>query len=150
VHAAAESAAVAALVAGLPRGWDTVLSAEYTDGVDLSGGEWQKMALARALFAVNHGAGILILDEPAAHLDARSEAHLYERFLSLTEGLTTVVISHRFSTVRQASSIVVMDGGGVIEQGSHDELLVLGGEYAKMFNLQAVRFTGQLAQEGVA
>jgi ATP-binding cassette subfamily B protein len=149
LSAAARTATAADLVAGLPRGWDTILSAEYADGVDLSGGEWQKLALARAFFAVDHGAGVLILDEPAAHLDARAEAHLYERFLALTHGLTTVVISHRFSTVRQASSIVVMDGGGIVEQGTHDELTARGGEYATMFRLQAARFAGHLAQEGV-
>jgi ATP-binding cassette subfamily B protein len=142
VEAAGADAGIADTVAGLPEGWDTPLSSEYAGGVDLSGGEWQKMALARALFAVRHGAGVLILDEPAAHLDARAEARLYERFLTMTEGLTTIVISHRFSTVRQASSIAVIDGGRVIEQGTHDELIARGGAYAEMFRLQAARFAG--------
>ncbi len=141
IRAAAAEAGVADVVGRLRKGWDTVLSADYADGVDLSGGEWQKIALARGLFAVRHGAGVLILDEPAANLDARAEARLYERFLSLTEGVTTVVISHRFSTVRQASSIAVIDGGRVVEQGSHDELVALGGRYEEMFRLQASRFT---------
>jgi ATP-binding cassette subfamily B protein len=140
VRAAARAAGVADVLDGLPQGWDTPLSSEYSGGVDLSGGEWQKVGLARALYAVGHGARVLILDEPAAHLDARAEARLYEQFLAITEGLTTVVISHRFSTVRQASSIVVLDGGRVVEQGSHDELVARGGPYAEMFRLQAARF----------
>ncbi|MBS2966136.1 ABC transporter ATP-binding protein [Actinocrinis puniceicyclus] len=139
VQAAAE-AEIAEDLAALGAGWDTPLSAEYTDGTDLSGGQWQKVALARALFAVRHGARVLILDEPAAHLDARAEARLHERFLELTEGLTTVVISHRFSTVRRADSIVVLDDGRVAEQGTHDELIKRGGRYAHMFALQAARF----------
>lgn len=138
IEMAAKSAGIA--VDQFPRGWDTPLSPDYADGVDLSGGEWQKIGLARALFAVNHGASVLILDEPAAHLDARAEAQLYQRFLSITEGITTIVISHRFSTVRQASSIVVIDDGKVIERGSHDELINVNGAYAEMFRLQASRF----------
>ena len=83
---------------------------------------------------------MLVLDEPAAHLDARAEAQLYERFLGMTEGLTTILISHRFSTVRQASSIAVIADGRVVEQGTHDELVAVGGRYAEMFRLQASRF----------
>ncbi|WP_185759564.1 ABC transporter ATP-binding protein [Kribbella jejuensis] len=138
--AAAERAGAAGVIESLPQRWDTVLSAEFDGGVELSGGEWQRVALARAMYAVEHGASVLILDEPAAHLDARSEAELYRRFLDLTDGLTTIVISHRFSTVRQASTIVVLDEGRVIEQGSHDELLERDGTYAHMFRLQAARF----------
>jgi ATP-binding cassette subfamily B protein len=141
VAAAAERAGIRPVVEALPHGWETPLSAEYADGADLSGGEWQRMAMARAFFAVDHGAGVLVLDEPAAHLDARAEADLYDRFLTITRGLTTVVISHRFSTVRRATSIVVLDAGGVLEQGSHKELLALDGTYATMFRLQAARFT---------
>ncbi|HYU83800.1 MAG TPA: ABC transporter ATP-binding protein, partial [Kribbellaceae bacterium] len=96
IRQAAESADVAAVLDKLDQGWDTVLSTQYADGSELSGGEWQKISLARALFAVRHGAGVLILDEPAAHLDARSEARLYERYLELTQGVTTIVVSHRF------------------------------------------------------
>jgi ATP-binding cassette subfamily B protein len=140
IEAAAARAGIAEHIGSLPRGWATTLSAEYAQGTDLSGGQWQKLALARALFAVRHGARVLILDEPAAHLDARAEAELYEDFLQLTEGLTTVVISHRFSTVRRADSIAVLDAGGVVEQGSHQELLDRGGPYAEMFRLQAARF----------
>lgn len=137
----ARAAGLEVAIAGLSRGWDTPLSTQYAGGADLSGGEWQKVGLARALFKVDQGAGVLVLDEPAAHLDARAEARLYEQFLDLTRGLTTVVISHRFSTVRQADSIVVLREGRVVERGNHDELLAAGGDYAEMFMLQAERFT---------
>ena len=141
VARAGADAGVATTIGTLANGWETLLSSEYAGGTDLSGGEWQKIGLARALFAVRHGASVLILDEPAANLDARSEARLHRQFLELTEGVTTVVISHRFSTVRQAASIVVLDGGRVVEQGTHDELVALDGSYAEMFRLQASRFT---------
>jgi ATP-binding cassette subfamily B protein len=140
IRTAAAEAGIAERISTLPAGWDTVLSAEHRNGSDLSGGEWQRVALARALFAVRHGARVLVLDEPAANLDARAEAELYKQFLTMTEGLTTIVISHRFSTVRQASSIIVLSGGRVTEQGDHDELVALGGDYARMFQLQAARF----------
>lgn len=140
IEAAAEDAGIARRIAELPAGWETILASGYELGSELSGGEWQRVALARALFAVRHGAGVLILDEPAANLDARGEAELYRRFLSITEGTTTIVISHRFSTVRQASGIVVLAGGRVIERGTHEELLEQDGRYAKMFRLQAARF----------
>jgi ATP-binding cassette subfamily B protein len=141
VARAGADAGVATTIGTLANGWETLLSSEYAGGTDLSGGEWQKIGLARALFAVRHGASVLILDEPAANLDARSEARLHRQFLELTAGVTTVVISHRFSTVRQAASIVVLDGGRVVEQGTHDELVALDGSYAEMFRLQASRFT---------
>jgi ATP-binding cassette subfamily B protein len=130
-----------AIVDGLENGWDTPLDRQLTGGTDLSGGQWQRIALARAMFAVEGGAGILVLDEPTASLDVRTEAEIYDRFLELTHGLTTIVISHRFSTVRRADAIVVLDGGRVVERGSHDELLALGGRYAGMFTLQASRYT---------
>jgi ATP-binding cassette subfamily B protein len=128
------------VVERLPNGWDTILSRLFTGGTELSGGEWQRFGLARALFAAASGAGILVLDEPTAQLDVRAEAAFYNQFFDLTRGLTTIVISHRFSTVRRADRIVVLDGGKVVEAGSHDELLVANGRYATMFRLQATRF----------
>lgn len=138
---AARKAGALDLIESLPRGWDTVLSRAYTGGADLSGGQWQRIALARALFAVEGGARVLVLDEPTANLDARAEVDLYDRFLEITKGLTTILISHRFSTVRRADRIVVLRDGSVIEAGSHDELMAEGGQYAGMFRLQAERFT---------
>jgi ATP-binding cassette subfamily B protein len=138
---AASRAGLAPLVHALPRGWDTPLARQYDDGTELSGGEWQRVALARALFAVEGGASVLVLDEPTANLDVRAEAEIYERFLELTRGLTSIVISHRFSTVRRADLIYVVDGGRVTEHGTHDELIALDGTYALMFRLQAARFT---------
>ncbi|MFJ9718481.1 ABC transporter ATP-binding protein [Streptomyces sp. NPDC101213] len=137
---AAHRAGALTMIEGLPHGWDTVLSPQYTGGTDLSGGQWQRVALARALFAVDAGARVLILDEPTAALDVRAEAEIYDRFLELTAGLTTILISHRFSTVRRAERIVVLEGGAVVEDGSHEELLARRGRYAAMFDLQAARF----------
>jgi ATP-binding cassette, subfamily B, bacterial len=93
------------------------------------------------LFRLRHGAGILVLDEPTASLDVRAEARFFDEFMRLTRGSTTILISHRFSTVRHADRIVVLDQGRVVEQGSHEELLARGGRYARMFRLQADRFT---------
>jgi ATP-binding cassette subfamily B protein len=138
---AAERAGAADVIDRLPKGWDTPLSRRLTDGVDLSGGEWQRIALARAIYAVDAGAGVLVLDEPTANLDVRAEAEIYDRFLELTRGITTIVISHRFSTVRRADRIVVLDAGRIVEDGTHDELLAARGRYARMFSLQAARFT---------
>ena len=143
LRAAARRAGALELIEGLPRGWDTVLSRQYTDGTDLSGGEWQRVALARALFAVEGGARMLILDEPTASLDVRAEAALYDRFLDITAGLTTILISHRFSTVRRADRICVLADGAVAEQGTHDELMTRGGRYAELFTLQATRFADE-------
>lgn len=137
---AIEWAGATEVIATLPDGLATVLSSRYTGGVDLSGGQWQRIALARALFAVQSGASVLVLDEPTAQLDVRAEVAFFDRFLEITRGLTTVVISHRFSTVRRADRIVVLDGGRITEQGSHEELTAAGGQYASLFELQARRF----------
>ena len=137
---AAAKAGVLARIQALPGGWDTPLSRHFTGGADLSGGEWQRIALARALFAVEAGARVLILDEPTANLDVRAEVELYDRFLDLTKGLTTLLISHRFSTVRRADCICVLEDGGVAELGTHDQLMASGGRYAEMFTLQSSRF----------
>lgn len=137
---AVEWAGATDVTAALPDGLATVLSSRYPGGVDLSGGQWQRIALARALFAVQAGASVLVLDEPTAQLDVRAEVAFFDRFLELTKGLTTVVISHRFSTVRRADQIVVLDGGRITERGSHEELLMVGGRYADLFELQARRF----------
>ena len=140
VHRAGALAGAGVVIDRLPDGWETMVSREFTGGTQLSGGEWQRLALARALFAVQSGAGVLILDEPTAAMDVRGEAEVYDRFLDLTKGVTTIVISHRFSTVRRADRIVVVEHGRVTEDGTHDELLAAGGRYAAMYRLQAARF----------
>jgi ATP-binding cassette subfamily B protein len=140
VEHAARLAGFADVVGTLPDGWDTMLARELPGGVDLSGGQWQRLALARALFATAHGASVLILDEPTAALDVRSEAQFYRRFLDITQGLTTVVISHRFATVRRADTICVLDGGRITERGTHEDLVAAGGTYARMYEVQAARF----------
>ncbi len=119
---------------------DTVLARGYEDGTDLSGGQWQRIALARALCAVRAGAGVVLLDEPTAQLDVRGEAEIFNRILAATRHCTTILISHRFSTVRQADRICVLEHGRVVELGTHDELMAKGGRYYTMFNLQAERF----------
>jgi ATP-binding cassette subfamily B protein len=140
VRRAARLAGFASVVEELPSQWDTVLARELPGGAELSGGQWQRLALARALFATFHGARILVLDEPTAALDVRAEARFYERFHEITAGLTTLVISHRFATVRRASRIYVLDGGVITESGGHDELVAANGSYATMYRLQAARF----------
>jgi ABC-type multidrug transport system fused ATPase/permease subunit len=119
---------------------DTVLARGYPDGTDLSGGQWQRVALARALCAVKFGAGLVLLDEPTAQLDVRGEAEIFSRILAATRRVTTILISHRFSTVRHADRICVLEHGRVVELGSHDELMAGGGRYKTMFELQASRF----------
>ena len=140
VEEAARRAGFLEVVPTLAHGWDTVLTRELPDGVDLSGGQWQRLALARALFATRHGARLLVLDEPTAALDVRGEARFYEDFLDLTRSLTSIIISHRFATVRRADVIYVLEDGRVAERGSHDELVALGGTYAQMYAVQAERF----------
>lgn len=139
--AAANRAGANQILTELPNGLATPLSAAFAGGVDLSGGQWQRIALARAIRAVQAGARLLILDEPTAHLDVRAEADLYDRFLDLTRGLTTIVISHRFSTVRHADRIVVLDQGRISEDGSREQLLEAGRTYARLFRKQAMRYT---------
>jgi ATP-binding cassette subfamily B protein len=140
LRAVARQTGLLKFIEGLPNGWDTVLSSGFAGGVDASGGEWQRIAIARALFGLRHGARLLIMDEPAASLDARAEAQLYDTFHELTAGATTVAISHRFATVRKAERVVVLEGGQIIEDGTHEELITAGGRYAELFRLQAKRF----------
>ena len=128
---------------------DQRLSKAYAGGTDLSGGQWQRVALARALCAVRAGAGLVLLDEPTAQLDVRGEAEIFRRVLEATRGVTTILVSHRFSTVRQADRICVLEHGRVVELGTHDELMALGGRYRTMFDLQASRFFEESEQEGV-
>jgi ATP-binding cassette, subfamily B, bacterial len=128
---------------------DTILARGYAGGTDLSGGQWQRIALARALCAVRLGAGVVLLDEPTAQLDVRGEAEIFNRILAATRHATTILISHRFSTVRQADRICVLENGRVVELGSHEELMALGGRYCTMFELQASRFGVGDDEEGV-
>ncbi len=134
------AAGAADLPARFPEGWETPLSRKFPNGVDPSGGQWQRIALARVLLAVEDGASLLVLDEPTASLDVRAEADFYERFLQLTRGLTTIIVSHRFSTVRHADHIAVVDKGRIVEFGTHDYLVALGGRYASAFKLQAEHY----------
>lgn len=130
------------VVARLPAALDTPLSRDYPGGIDLSGGEWQRVALARVVAAIQSGAQLMILDEPTASLDVEAEAEFNRRLLDLAGGVTTIIISHRFPTVRRADTIAVLDGGRVCELGSHAELMASDGLYARMFRVQAVRFEG--------
>jgi ABC-type multidrug transport system fused ATPase/permease subunit len=127
----------------------TVLARGYDGGTDLSGGQWQRVALARALCAVQLGAGVVLLDEPTAQLDVRGEAEIFDRVLTATRRCTTILISHRFSTVRHADRICVLELGRVAELGSHEELMALGGRYRTMFDLQAERFGATEDEEGL-
>jgi ABC-type multidrug transport system fused ATPase/permease subunit len=143
VQAALESAGATKLAS-----LDTVLARGYEGGTDLSGGQWQRVALARALCAVQLGAGLVLLDEPTAQLDVRGEAEIFDRILAATRRCTTILISHRFSTVRHADRICVLERGRVVELGTHDELMARGGRYQTMFDLQAQRFSAAEDEEG--
>jgi ATP-binding cassette subfamily B protein len=125
------------VLSALDSGLDQMLGRRFDGGANLSGGEWQKIALARAYM---RDAQVLVLDEPTASLDARAEYEVFQRFSELTAGRMAVLISHRFSTVRMADRILVFEGGGVAEDGSHKELLLRGGRYAELFSLQAAGY----------
>lgn len=151
LEAVASAAGISGLIARLPKGWDSPLSPGLRDGTELSGGQWQRVALARALFSVRAGAQVLVLDEPTASLDVRAEAELFQTILAVTDpaqrprgaaALTTLMISHRFSTVRQADRIVVVQDGRIVEDGSHRRLVRRGRTYATLFAAQAQRYTG--------
>jgi len=144
VLAALEAAGAAKLAA-----LGTVLSRSYDGGTDLSGGQWQRIALARALAAVSLGSGVVLLDEPTAQLDVRGEAEIFDRLLAATRHCTTILISHRFSTVRHADRICVLEHGHAVELGTHNELMALGGRYRTMFDLQAQRFNIPETEEGI-
>jgi ATP-binding cassette subfamily B protein len=133
----AEKSMADEVVAKLPSRYDQMLGRRFEQGLDLSGGEWQKVALARAYL---RDAQLLILDEPTSALDARSEYEVFQRFAELTAGKMAVFISHRFSTVRMADRIVVLENGRIAEQGDHESLTHLGGRYAEMFELQAASY----------
>src|SRR5260370_40525425 len=137
LHPAAKKSMADEVIGRLPREYDQMLGRRFDGGVDLSGGEWQKVALARAYL---RDAQVLILDEPTAALDARSEYEVFQRFAELTMGKMALFISHRFSTVRMADRIVVLENGNIAEDGNHDELTHLGGRYAEMFELQAASY----------
>jgi ATP-binding cassette subfamily B protein len=137
IQAAARKSFAESVILKLPRVYEQLLGCRFEGGLDLSGGEWQKIALARAHL---RDAQLLILDEPTAALDARSEREVFERFADLTKEKTTLLISHRFSTVRMADRIFVLEGGRIAEQGSHDQLISDGGRYSEMFELQAAGY----------
>ncbi len=137
IRSAAKKSLAEQVIRKLPKGYDQALGCRFEGSVDLSGGEWQKMALARAYL---RDAQVLILDEPTAALDARSEHEVFERFAELTKGKMSFLISHRFSTVRMADRILVLENGRIAEQGQHDELVATSGRYAQMFELQAANY----------
>ena len=137
VREAARRSLADSVAARLEKGYDQMLGRRFEGGVDLSGGEWQKVALARAYM---RDAQVLILDEPTASLDARAEYEVFLRFAELTKGRMAVLISHRFSTVRMAERILVLQGGELVDQGTHEELVARGGLYAELFSLQAAGY----------
>ena len=137
IEQAADRSLADAVIARLPLGFEQPLGRRFSGGVDLSGGEWQKIAIARAYM---RDADVLVLDEPTSALDARSEYEVFQRFRDLSAGKTTLLISHRFSTVRMADRIIVLEGGAIIEAGTHQALLDRGGHYAEMFELQAAGY----------
>ncbi|HUY80248.1 MAG TPA: ABC transporter ATP-binding protein [Acidobacteriaceae bacterium] len=137
IDSAAEKSLALGVIQKMPAGYEQMLGRRFEGGVDLSGGEWQKIALARAYL---RDAQLLVLDEPTAALDAKSELEVFERFAELTAGKMALLISHRFSTVRMADRIVVLEGGHLVEEGTHPQLIALGGRYASMFEMQAASY----------
>jgi ATP-binding cassette, subfamily B, bacterial len=135
--AAAHKSLADEVIARVGGGYDQMLGRRFEGGVDLSGGEWQKIALARAYL---RDAQLLVLDEPTAALDARSEYQVFQRFAELTTGKMALFISHRFSTVRMADRIIVLENGNIAEEGTHDKLTRMGGRYAELFELQAASY----------
>lgn len=140
VEAAAAKTGMLDTLRDTKHGLDTMLARAYQDGIDLSGGQWQRVAIARSLYALSKGARVLVLDEPTAALDVRAEAEFFDEFVTFTEGATTLLISHRFSSVRRADRIVVIEHGKVVEEGSHEHLMSTDTHYSRLFELQARRF----------
>jgi ATP-binding cassette subfamily B protein len=137
LQSAARKSLADEVIAKLGAGYEQMLGRRFDGGVDLSGGEWQKLALARAYL---RNSQLLILDEPTAALDARSEYQVFQRFAELTAGKMALFISHRFSTVRMADRIIVLENGSIAEDGTHEKLTRMGGRYAEMFELQAASY----------
>ena len=137
IVAAAQESGASVFLAGLPEAYETLLGRQFEGGEELSIGQWQRVALARAFF---RRAPFVILDEPTAALDPRAEHELFERIRAMARGRTVLMVSHRFSSVRSADRIFVLSGGKLIEQGTHHDLLALGGQYAELFTLQAAAY----------
>lgn len=142
-----DEAGLRRLAQRLPKGLETHLSTGRVDGTDLSGGQWQRVGLGRALAAVQRGAGLIVLDEPTAHLDVEAEAEVFQTLAATREKVSMLLISHRLSTVRGADRILVLDGGRIIEEGNHAQLMALGGRYAEMFSIQAARFRDDMNEQ---